>query len=142
MIKFLAIDPGKRNGIAAYNEYGLMQWMRTVLYDELTNFLRKQEEVKVVILEDYTVFPHKAKQHIYSDLITPRAIGKVEGWCEARNIKLVKQGSSYKAMGYKYLGKKPLPKSNPMNHAVDAHAHGIYYLVNNNIVSAGSLLSD
>jgi hypothetical protein len=94
----------------------------------------------VTVVEDYKVYPQKAQQHVYSDLVTPRVIGRIEAWADMRQVKLVKQGAHLKNIGYKYLGKKPFAKSNKLNHAMDAHAHFTYWAVGNNIIKPEALL--
>lgn len=140
MIYYISIDPGKRSGITWYNEKANILGMETVLYDNLSSFLDKFNTVKLAVVEEYRVYPHKARQHVYSDLMTPRAIGRIESWAEHNNIKLVKQGAHIMDTGYRYLGKRKPPKSDPLNHVSNAHAHFVYYAVCNGLIDPTKLL--
>lgn len=128
-IEYLAIDPGKMNGICGYDAKYYLLFMLVIHADDVVMFINQFEKVKKCIIESYRVFPNKAKQHIYSDLQTPRVIGRVEAWAETNEIELVKQPPTVKDTGYKWIGERPLSKSNPRNHALDAHVHGMFYFV-------------
>lgn len=143
-IYYLSIDPGKKNGCCGYDADFNLVFMITILEKEIINFLARDDlkTVKICILEDYKVYPHMAKQHTYSSLETPRVIGRVETWCKLSNIRLIKQMAHVKATGYRYLGIKPLPKSNPLNHQYDAHAHATYWGVLNGRISPERLLEN
>lgn len=147
-MSYLAIDPGETNGAAVYNSKGGLQALLTIKIDELTEMLQKirrsckDDPLERIIVEEYRVYPHKAKDHVYSKLNTTRAIGRIESFAEICSIPVSFQGASLKTTGYRYLGKKPKPKSDPGNHAMDAHAHGTYWLVNNGIIDPARLLED
>lgn len=143
-IYYLSIDPGKHNGCCGYDYDFNLVFMITIKADDIVDFLARDDlkTVRVCIVEDYKVYPNKARQHIYSNLETSRVIGRVETWCKLSNIKLIKQMAHIKATGYMYLGKKPLPKSNPRNHEFDAHAHAVYWGVVNGKLSPRQLLQD
>lgn len=145
-IAYLAIDPGETNGIAAYDENGVLLWCRPIKHADLTDFLLDIEKLfaplQLIIVENYLVYPNKAKQHVYSKLTTVRMLGEIDGFAKARGIKVQKQNATIKNVGYKWMGRKPLPKSDPMNHAFDAHAHGLYWLVTHHIVDPSTLLKD
>lgn len=142
-VKYLGIDPGESNGLAAYDESAKLIWMKTVGLSRLTDFLSKKVEFATgafFIIEDYMVYPNKAQQHIYSNLATPRAIGRLEAFAEERGIKIVKQKAAIKSIGYKYIGKKPPTHSDPTSHVQDANVHAVYWLVNNGIIDPRSLI--
>jgi len=139
-VKYLSIDPGLSNGICGYNKRGHLQFSIIIKLDELVDFLKQYKRVDTVIVEDYTIYPNKAKDHIYSDVPTSRAIGRIESWAELNDTKLIKQPAHIKSTGYKFLGKKPLPKSNPNNHWLDAHAHFTFWAVGNGLIDPRSLL--
>lgn len=137
---YLAVDPGERNGVCGYSINGRLLWMQSVNYNTLATFLEELTDVYLCVLEDYKIYPNKAKDHIYSDVIGARAIGKVENWTERHNVKVVKQGSKVLDMGFKYLGKKPPPKPDRLNDPMCAHAHFTYYAVNNGIINPKELI--
>ena len=128
-VMYLGIDPGKANGVCGYDAKYYPMFMLTVTADQMVMFLHQFECIKTCIIEGYRVFPNRAKDHIYSDLETPRVIGRVESWAEVKKVQLVKQPSHIKPTGYKWIGEKPLSKSNKRNHALDAHVHFIYWCV-------------
>lgn len=137
---YMAIDPGKRTGLNIYDEKGNILGMYTIAGSKIISFLQDFVKIKVCIIEGYRVFPHKAKAHVYSDLETPRIIGRVEAWAEVNGIKLVKQRSADKTMGYKYQAEEPAKKSNPQNDVLDAHAHFIFWAVNNGVIKPEQLI--
>lgn len=128
-VVYLSCDPGKASGICGYDKDYTIMFMLTIHADDVLMFINQFEKLKKFIVEGYRIFPNKAKEHIYSDLLTPRVIGRIESWCELNIIDLIRQPPNFKATGYKWIGQKPLPKSNPRNHSMDAHVHFIYWAV-------------
>lgn len=139
-VLYLAIDPGKANGVCGYDAKFYPVFMLTVPADDMVDFLEQFTAVTVCITENYLLFPSKTKSQIYSDMETPRVIGRIEGWASRHRVKLVMQAPNIKTLGYKWIGKKPLPKSNSLNHQLDAHVHGMYWAVRNGKVNAADLL--
>ena len=137
---YLGIDPGKANGVCGYDAKYYVMFMLTIQADDMNMFINQFTKVKTCIIEDYRIFPGKEKQHIYSSLETPRVIGRVEAWAETNKIELVKQGAHIKETGYKWIGAKPLPKSNKNNHKLDAHVHFMYWAVKSRLINAAELL--
>lgn len=142
-IKYLACDPGETNGIALYDEGGKLQWFGQIPLDELSmsvwDLADLNEPMRMVfIIEKYMVYPQMAKEHIYDELKTARAIGRLEGIAEILDFKVVLQpAANAKKMGFKYLGTPRIKKKE--QHQWDAHAHGMYFLVNNGIIDASTL---
>ena len=141
-VKYISIDPGKSTGFCGYDVRYYVQFSVTLPAQDLTKFLELFKNVDVCVLEDYRIFPHKAKDHVYSDLETTRVIGRVESWAERKEVELVKQPSSIKPNGYAFIGKKPLSKSNPNNHWMDAHVHFMYWGIKSNRINPTTLLSN
>ncbi len=139
-VKYLAIDPGKSNGICGYDVKFYPLFMLTIDADDITKFLTIFENVDKCIIEDYRVYPNKARQHIYSNLETPRVIGRVENWSEKAGVVLIKQLATIKTTGYKWINKKPPPKTDPSNHVMDAHVHFMYWAISKNHIRAEELL--
>lgn len=133
-VKYLAIDPGKSNGVCGYDQRFYLVFMYTIQEDDFTRFLECFNSVATVIVEDFVLYPNKTKEQVYSDMLTSRVIGRVEGWAARNNVKLVKQKATIKKTGYLWLNKKPLPKSNPQNHKMDAHVHGMYWAIRNKLI--------
>lgn len=128
-VAYLGIDPGESNGICGYDAKYYLLFMLTIHHEDMILFMHQFKSVKKCIMEGYKVFSHKAKHHINSDLKTTQVIGRVQSWAQLHEVELILQPSKIKSTGYKWIGKKPLPKSNPMNHSLDAHVHFMYWAV-------------
>ena len=139
-VVYLAIDPGKANGICGYGEKYDLLFMLTIHANDMVMFLHQFKKVKKCIMESYNLYPKKAQQQLYSDMETSRVIGRVEYWTEHAGVELVMQPASIKSTGYKWIGQKPLPKSNPKNHALDGHVHFMYWAIKHGLVSAADIL--
>lgn len=139
-VHYLSIDPGKSNGVCGYDSRFYLQFMLVIPSDKMVKFLNQFRRITNCVVEDYRLYPNKAKEQYYSDMETPRIIGQIEGWAELYDVNVTKQPASIKPTAYKWLGKKPLPKTNPLNHALDAHVHGIYWGVRNKIIDPTSLI--
>lgn len=137
---YLGIDPGKSNGVCGYDARHYVVFMCTVNSLDMIHFLAMFKKVEKCIIEDYLLYPDKAKQQVYSDMETSRVIGRVESWAELHHVEVIKQGASIKATGYKWIGKKALPKSNPLNHELDAHVHFMHWAIKHGKVNAADLL--
>lgn len=137
---FLGIDPGEKNGIAAYDkDYGIL-WTLTVKEPDMGPFIQKCENLQLVIIEDFFLYPHKAMAQSYSDMPTSRVIGRVEEIARTKGFRLIKQPAKIKPIGYKWIGRKPLPKSNPLNHELDAHVHFMHWAIKHGKIDVSSLL--
>jgi hypothetical protein len=138
-ITYLGIDPGKANGVCGYDAKYYLQFMLTVPADDMNMFVHQFNRVEKCIMEGYKLYPNKLKEQVYSDLETPRVIGRVESWAEMHQVELIIQPASIKPTGYKWLGVKPLPKSNPRNHELDGHIHFMYWAIKRGHITAESL---
>ena len=139
-VKYLAIDPGKANGVCGYDAKYYPVFMYTVPADDMVRFLDLFKTVETCVVEGFNLYPNKAKDQFYSDMETSRVIGRVESWAELRHVTIVRQGANIKATGYKWVGTKALPKSNPRNHEMDAHIHFMYWAVRNRKINASDLI--
>lgn len=139
-ITYLAIDPGKRNGICGYDARYYLQFMYSVDEADVIQFLERFEKVEKCILEGYKLYPNKANQQIYSDMLTSRVIGRVETWAERHDVEIILQGANIKVTGYAWIGEKPPPKSSLKNDPMDAHVHFMYWAVKNGHINATELL--
>jgi len=126
-VRYLAIDPGKSNGICGYDAKYYLMFMLTIQEADIVMFLDQFNHLKLCVIEDFVLYPNKAKEQIYSSMETSRVIGRAESWAKHKNIALIKQPAHIKPTGYKWLGERPLPKSNPANHMKDAHIHFTYW---------------
>lgn len=139
-VVYLAIDPGKNNGICGYDIKCYLQFMYTIQEEDIAEFLDIFKHVRKCIVEDFVLYPHKAKQQVYSNMLTSRVIGRIEDWGRRKELEIIMQKATIKETGYKWAGKQPLPKSNPASHALDAHIHFIYWAVKNKKMHAKDLL--
>jgi hypothetical protein len=135
MTLYVAFDPGLRTGLAVANDNGIQAY-HTVHFndmeDSLLSWLKYWGEYPAtVIFEDYRLNPVTAKhvEKIHSKMETVQVIGMIKMWCKTNNIECVEQERNRKLVGYKYWGKKSLSKSNPTNHAYDAAAHLMFWMV-------------
>lgn len=140
-IKYLAIDPGKYNGVCGYDAKFGLQFMYVVSSNDLTLFLEMFKEVDTCIYEGYKLFPNKTSSQIYSDMETPRMIGRIQSWGARNDVTLIEQPSNIKKTGYAWIGKRPPSKSSNKNDPMDAHVHAVYWGVRNGKINARDLLN-
>lgn len=143
---YIAIDPGASeknktglSGYATFTSDGALVEYDYVEEDDIKNkFLSDIRDdpviVDAVICEDWQLRPDAAKRFYWSRMPTSKLIGWIEGACDLANIPFILQAPQIKTNGYKHWGKKSLPHSNPMNHAMDAVVHGRYYLIKQGII--------
>lgn len=124
---YLAIDPGGTTGLAMFNLDGGFEEMTDCKAGEIIEVLSTLDP-KEVIIETYRPLPKSRfpKQHVNPQTI--QLIGNVQAWCQINRRPLHGQDRAIKPTAYKWAGKKPLPKSNPLNHQLDAFVHGVYFL--------------
>jgi hypothetical protein len=141
-VRYLAIDPGKSNGICGYDGDCKIMMMWTVMEENVLDFLNQFDNLERCIIEDFLLYSNKAFEQVGSNMLTSRVIGRVEGWAARKDIPLTKQKAAIKPTGYRFIGKKPLHKQHRLHHALDAHVHFIYWAVGKGLVKAGDLLNN
>lgn len=139
---FIAIDPGaspKENGTTGYARFGpdgssisMEYFSESEIRHEFMSDI--WDAPSAVICEDWRLDPKVFRAYSWSRMPTCKLIGWLEGVCYMQNILFILQGAQIKKSGYQHWGKKPLPKSNPMNHAYDAFVHGREYLIKEGII--------
>lgn len=139
-VRYLAIDPGKKNGICGYDADCTIMLMWTVMEEDILDFVEQFDSLERCIIEDYLLFPDKAKDQIYSNMLASRVIGRIEGWAARKKIPLTKQKSAIKPTGYRFIGRKPLSKSHRLHHILDAHVHFVYWAMGRGKITAKDLL--
>jgi hypothetical protein len=139
-VRYLGIDPGESNGVCGYDHAYKLMFMYTVAHTDMREFLNLFKHLQVIVCEDFFLYPNKAMQQIYSNMETSQMIGRIKTFAEDHDIKVVMQQATIKPTGYKWLGLKPLPKSNPSNHEFDAHVHFMYWLIRMGKIDARTLL--
>lgn len=132
---YMACDPGNTSGVAIFNSDGSLNSMNQYVKEDFMDYLRDYPEPypRVVIIEEYRVFPNKASTHAYSKVDTIQIIGMIKAAAHKWGAEAVEQPLQAKTMGYKYAGMKP-PSDHSKSHSPDAVAHGYYYLVKNNVI--------
>lgn len=132
---YIALDPGKITGYATFDKQGKLVDMEYHNIDEVRNrFEDDLWDALAIICEDWRLYPDAAKHFYFSDMPTAKLIGWLEGVAYMKKIPFILQGAQIKTNGYKMWGRKPLPHSNPMNHAYDAVVHGRAYLIKQRII--------
>ncbi len=139
-VKYLGVDPGISNGVCGYNARYYLAFMWTINESDMNDFLEQFDMIDTCVIENYTLYPNKAQAQIYSDMVTSRVIGRFEGWTARKGIRLVKQPASLKKVGYAWIGQKQPSKSDPQNHAKDAHVHFMYWAIKSGKLDASILL--
>lgn len=133
---FLALDPGLHTGWATWDATGNPITMGTVhnyeaLHDLLAGF---PSSIKTVIIEDFILFKHKAREQVGSKMPAPKAIGQIETFARLWNAEIVKQPSHIKAIAEKMVGGMSTKNMSKIRtHMWDAYNHGNYYLIKNKI---------
>lgn len=142
---YVAFDPGKDTGVAAYNEKGVLQEtniIRGML--DLDNYLDKIEEAKetrVIIYEKYRAgysaqnltTKKYATIHGGKPLITEQVIGMILRTARKIGAEIVGQEPSILNVAQLWTGYK-IPKNHDQSHHISAMCHGMYYLIDNKIV--------
>ncbi|MEM3041551.1 MAG: hypothetical protein QXG97_05965, partial [Nitrososphaerota archaeon] len=132
--KVVGIDPGETAGLCLFQGPTLCKATQ-VKGDVpqqagiLCSFLRETRPC-VVVMEDYRVYPWRAKQHTWNSLHTPRLIGAIEYVCYVLNLRLRRQTAQQakgfctdeklRSWGLWVEGQK---------HARDAIRHVVYHLL-------------
>lgn len=125
--KYLALDPGESSGWAAFDEDGNLILYDTCYSRESVYNLLDDKHPRVIIMEDFKLYPNKAKEQSWSSFETVRLIGAVEHWAWQNNVEVILQPANIKSVAYLWAGISP-PKQHSMTHETDAYVHGIYYL--------------
>lgn len=127
-IHYMAYDPGHTTGWAAFSKAGKAIGEGVVvgkkeLYEHIDLY-----KPKLVICEEYRLFPWKSQEQAMSLLNTVRIIGAIEFWCYMKGVPLKMQEPSIKTVGYMWANRKK-KSSHALTHADDAFVHGVHYLV-------------
>jgi hypothetical protein len=141
-VKYLAIDPGETSGWAQFDAQGnAIAYGQFKLKDVKESLQRLvSSDLLAVIVEDYKVHPWQ-KQRGFSRNETSKIIGRIEMICELRNIKMVLQPNTVRAIGYKWAGLDEQPTNHAISHQFDAVAHGVYWLQMNGIRPVGKAIT-
>ena len=133
----LGVDPGHTTGWCLTSEKGVVldkdqtkgnNESSDYLTDLFVRFPEYNYEFTAIVMEDYKIFAHKAKQHIGSRVPAAQIIGIVEHEARQRDIKLVKQPSSILVTAQKLTNVK-MPSDHSKSHWVSAFLHAAHYLI-------------
>lgn len=135
---YIAIDPGKRVGVAKFNDDGSDGPKVALSLEHFRMYLgslNKEDGIKNFIVEDFRIQKNKALAFVGDDLVAARAIGSIEFVAQMLNVPIVFQGSFLLPTAIKWAGidLKYLKKTNHLPDELSAYAHGIHYLVSNGI---------
>ena len=138
---YLALDPGETTGWATFDESGkLLKFGQFKQADQTAELTRLVEStLKAVICEDYMNFAWKPQKK-WSRNQTSKNIGALEMLCEMRQVPLHLQPANIKAIGYRWSGLGAPPSNHAISHQYDAVVHGVYWLIQNNVVPPGFYL--
>lgn len=135
--EYASFDPGKRTGVATWNELGECTKKTVLLPDELELFLegvRHTRTFKVFIVENYIQYQSKAQAVVGSNMPASMAIGKIEMTARACGIKVVKQMASILGIASMWSGVKKTGQHWPDQDS--AYNHGYYYLHQAGLIKA------
>lgn len=152
--RYLALDPGDgpkggHTGWASFDEQGDViafgQFHSKDATEKLTSMIHS--DLIEVIVEDFKNHMHLGKgrqgqaARPWGRNETSKLIGKIEMLAELRNVPVVLQPNTNKAMGYMYMGMKQ-PANHSISHQYDACAHGVYRLQTIGVRPVGKALLD
>lgn len=130
----LAIDPGKDNGYALWEDDGELVTFGQLTIDEMDDFLLSFDRpVSAVIVEDYRLFKKRAIQQSGSNMPASQVIGKAEMFAAMKGAKFIKQRADVLPIAQK-LSQKKLPTDHSISHQFSAYNHGFYWMVQQGIV--------
>jgi hypothetical protein len=135
-IAYIAFDPGGTTGWYTFDEEGKdIFFGQCVGEDELIKFLDECEPpTKMVIIEDFKLFSHKAIQQSGSQMIAPQIIGILKLYCNKWKVPYVLQPSNILTIAQLWSGVKVDGKGgHAQSHWKSAFNHGVYYLQKNGI---------
>ena len=100
------------------------------LYQLSHEFPDTAYELTAIVMEDYKIFAHKAKQHIGSNVPAAQVIGIVEHQARQWRVPVVKQPANILPMAQKLTG-VTMPSNHSKSHWVSAYLHACFYLIKN-----------
>lgn len=140
-MRVVGIDPGVSTGFfTADFEDGILKPFAVDVTrsqaeaEKMFRTLAETVKPDVWVIEDYVINPKNSKGHVYShrhtnDLGVPlRLIGSATAEAQRQGAKVQMQLATAKPAGYGWMGKKYV-RGKKEQHALDAKAHVVYYLV-------------
>lgn len=132
VLLIIGLDPGGTTGVAVFNEKR-MEFVKLaeIRVDELRELFRLMEEYRpnLVIVEEFALYPWKAKSLSFDRMIPAQVIGAVKAWCHDKGITVTEQPAAARKMVSNDVVKKMgvLKMGRGKHHARDAARHVLWY---------------
>lgn len=128
---YIGIDPGDTTGVAIVDKEGKIHDTDQVAKEDIEAYLMAIPlvyNVKLVVVEEYIVYGHKAQGHRGSKLTASQVIGIVKMWAFYNKIPVVMQMASILPIAEKWSGKSMKGTAHSSTHWLSAYLHIFYYL--------------
>ena len=128
----LGLDPGNTTGWALFKGSELVDCGQLPLPKtaSIIDLLYSFDTLNQLVVEEYRIYPNRAKQHIGQDLFTPRIIGAIEAFSHISNIPMHTQPASLGKSHFTDQRLKALHLYRKgMRHANDAIRHVAHWLI-------------
>lgn len=141
---WISFDPGKRTGVATWNDKGECRGKTEYLEDDLIFFLRFQLKAcrnsdygkpKAVIYETFQVRPDKAKSFAGSVHEEIQVIGMIKLFAAELEVPLVASSPNNLRVTAMWSGTK-IPAKGHIPNPVSAYLHGYHYLHTTGVIPA------
>jgi len=132
----IGIDPGNTTGWAAVDSRtGDIRELKHIPFDDIMQFLIDYDwsQVDRVILEDFRLFPNKAKEQAGSDFQVVQVIGMVKQMMQMKRIPVFMQMSSILPIAERQAGLK-IPKKHSESHKIVALLHTRFWMIGHGII--------
>ena len=95
-LSVVGLDPGNTTGWSFWQNGELVEWGEVKLHHtaSIVDLLYSFGRIDQLVVEEYRIYPNRAKQHIGHDLFTPRIIGATEAYAYINGIPLQFQPAS------------------------------------------------
>ena len=136
-IAYAAFDPGKTTGYALYDKEGKLLKIGSIIgLEEFVDFIEGMDNKPLVIIYEKYVIDPKIRQG-GTEPVAAIAIGIILSYARRNDIATVGQLNTIKQMGYMYAGlDRKIASNKAASHQWDAHAHGTYYMLTNDIIKS------
>ena len=106
-----------------------------VKFDDFAKWLVEfdTEGLKFIIVEDFRLFPNKAKAQSGSDFQSVQCIGMIKFWAQGKNIPVIMQMSSILPIAERQAGIK-MPKDHSESHKIAALLHIRFWQIQKGLV--------
>lgn len=127
----LAVDPGDTVGVAVFSKDAVLQYYGEFPHDELSEKLiglYAEYDFSHIVVEDFKLFGHLAKQQIGSHFTTSQGIGQCELFAKMSGLGFTKQYSNILPIAQMWSQKKVPPHGNKNHGWMSAYNHGFYWM--------------